>query len=71
MSSISKSRSSYVIIKVFCSLIDAQVNCLKNIIKIYIKINIKQLRHVSVQSHHHQGAHYSNLLKLRIVKIAN
>jgi len=31
---------------------------LKNNIKIYIKITLKQLRHVSVlQLHHHQGAH--------------
>ena len=31
---------------------------LKNNIKTYIKITLKQLRHVSVlQLHHHQGAH--------------
>ena len=42
----------------FNSPTDAQVNCLKNNLKIYIKINMKKkLRHVSVQSHHHQGAH--------------
>jgi hypothetical protein len=53
-----------VIIKVFNSQIDAQENCLKNNIKIYIKKH----RHVSVQSHHHQGAHYSCLLKLLFLK---
>ena len=30
----------------------------------------KQLLHVSVQSHHHQGAQYSCLLKLPLLKIA-
>ena len=35
---------------------DAPVSCLKNNIKIYIKITLKQLRHVWVlQLHHHQG----------------
>jgi hypothetical protein len=52
------------IIKVFYSPNDAQMNCLKNNIKIYFK----ELRHVSVQSHHHQGAHYSCLLKLQLLK---
>jgi hypothetical protein len=38
------------IIKVVYSPTDAQVNCLKNNFKIYIKIDIKkQLRHVSFQ----------------------
>jgi hypothetical protein len=37
---------------------DAQVICLKKI----LKFTLKQLRHVSVQSHHHEGAHYSCLL---------
>ena len=47
---------------------DAQVNCLKKILKSTIKLTLKQLRHVSVQSHHHQGAHYSCLLKLQLLK---
>jgi len=30
---------------------------------------LKQLRHISVlQSHHHQGVHYSCLLKLQLLK---
>jgi hypothetical protein len=37
---------------------DAQVNCLKNNFKIYIK----KLQHVSVHSHQHQGASTSNAL---------
>jgi len=28
-----------------------------------LKFTLKQFRHVSVQSHHHQGVHYSCLLK--------
>jgi len=55
------------IIKVFYSPTDAQVNCLKNSIKIYIKTAPT----FSVQSHHHQGAHYPCLLKLHFVKIVN
>jgi hypothetical protein len=40
------------------------VNCLKTILKLTLKLTLKQLQHVSVQSHHHQRAHYSCLLKL-------
>jgi hypothetical protein len=53
------------IIKVFYSPTDAQVIVLK---KTILKFTLKQLRHVSVQSHHHQGAHYSCLLKLQLLK---
>jgi len=35
---------------------------LKTVLKFTVKLTLKQLRHVSVQSHHHQGAHYSCLL---------
>jgi hypothetical protein len=45
------------IIKVFYSATVVQVNCLKNNLKFTLKLTLKQLRHVSVQSHHHQGAH--------------
>jgi len=45
---------------------DAQVSCLKIILK--LKFTLKQLRHVSVQSRHHQGAHYSYSLKLLLLK---
>ena len=55
------------IIKVFYSPTDVRENCLR----INIKIYIKQLRHVSVQTHHHQGAHYLCLLKLQIVTLAS
>jgi len=51
------------IIKIFYSPTDAHVNCLK----IYIKITLQQPWHVSVQSHHHQGEHYSCLLKLQLL----
>jgi hypothetical protein len=37
-------------------------------LKTILKFTLKQLRHVSVQSHHHQGAHYSCLLKLQLLK---
>ena len=40
---------------------------LKNL-KFTIKLTLKHIRHVSVQSHHHQGAHYSCLLKLHLLK---
>jgi hypothetical protein len=55
------------ITKVYYSPTDAQVIVLKTI----LKFTLKQLRHVSVQSHHPQGAHYSCLLKLHFVKIVN
>ena len=42
--------------------------CLKKTIFRFI---LKQLWHVSVQSHHLQGAHYACLLKLQFVKIVN
>jgi len=35
---------------------NAPVSCLKKK-KTKLKFTLKQLRHVSVQSHHHQGAH--------------
>ena len=41
---------------------------LKTILRFTLKSTLKQLRHVSVQSHHHQGAHYSSLLKLQLLK---
>jgi len=34
------------------------------VLKTILKFTLKQLRHVPVRSHHHQGAHYSCLLKL-------
>jgi hypothetical protein len=41
---------------------------LKIILKFTLRLTLKQLRHVSVQSRHHQGAHYSCLLKLQLLK---
>jgi len=38
----------------FYSPTDAPVSCLK---KQILKFTLKQLRHISVQLHHHQGAH--------------
>jgi len=43
----------------------------KTALKTVLKFTLKQLQHVPVQSHHHQGAHYSCLLKLHFVKIVN
>jgi hypothetical protein len=48
---------------------DAQVNFhKKTILKFTLKLILKQLRRVSVQSHHHQGAQYSCLLELQLLK---
>jgi hypothetical protein len=47
------------IINFFYSPTDAQVICLKTNLKFIFKFTLKQLRHVLVQSHHHQGVHYS------------
>jgi len=33
-----------------------------------LKFTLKQLRHVFRFNHHHQGAHYSRLLKLLLLK---
>jgi len=55
------------IIKVIYSPTNAQVIVLKTI----LKYTLKQLRHVSVQSHHLRGAHYPCLLKLHFVKTVN
>jgi len=43
----------------------------KKNVKIYIKINIKMLLHVSVQNDHHQGAWRLCFAKVIIIKIAN
>jgi len=54
-------------IKVYYPPTNAQVIVLKTV----LKFTLKKLRHVSVQSHHLQGAHYLYLLKLHFVKIVN
>jgi hypothetical protein len=38
------------------------------VLKAILKFTLKQLRHVLVQSHHLQGAHYPCLLKLQLLK---
>jgi hypothetical protein len=48
---------------------DAQVNVLKTILEFTLKFTLKQFRHISVQSHHHQGA-LCLLAKVTVVKIA-
>jgi hypothetical protein len=45
-------------IKVFRQLMHKRI-VLKTILKFTLKLTLKQLRHVSVQSHHQQGAHYT------------
>jgi hypothetical protein len=57
-------------IKVFYLPTDAQVNSLKNNIKVYIKIDIKQLQHVSMQSPSSGSALFC-LVKVTVVKIIN
>ena len=59
--------STLVIVNIFYSQTNAQVIVLKTV----LKFTLKQLRHVSVQSHHLQGAHYPYLLKLHFVIIVN
>ena len=54
-------------IKVNYSSRNEQVMVLKTILKLILK----QLRHVSVQSLHLHGAHYPCMLKLLFVKIVN
>ena len=54
-------------IKVYYSPKNAQVIVSKTI----LKFTLKWLRHISVQSHHLQGAYYPCLLKLHFVKIVN
>jgi len=54
-------------IKVYYSPTKAQAIVLKTI----LKFTIKQFRHVSVQSHRHQGAHYPCFLVLHFIKIVN
>jgi hypothetical protein len=44
---------------------------LKTILKFTLKLTFEQLGHVSVRSHHHQGAYHSCVLKLRLLKLAN
>jgi len=59
----------YMLSKFFYSPTDAQVNSLKKQFKKFtLKLILKHLRHVSLQSRHHQGAHYSCLLKLQLLK---
>jgi len=41
------------------------------VLKTILKFTLKQVRHVSVQLHDPQGAHYSCLPHLHLVKIAN
>ena len=53
-------------IKMYFSTTNAQVIALKTI----SKFTLKQLRHVSVQSRHLQGAHYPCLLKLQLLKLS-
>jgi len=54
-------------IKVYYSPTNAQVIILKTV----LKFTVKELQHISVQLRHFQGAHYSCLLKLHLVKIVN
>jgi len=51
-------------IKVYHSPTNAQVIVLRKM----LKCTLKQLRHVSVQSHHLQGANYPCLLKVQLLK---
>jgi hypothetical protein len=56
--------------KVFCSPTDAQMNCLKTVLKFKLKLTLKQLLHVSVQSPS-SGSALFELAKVTFVKIIN
>jgi hypothetical protein len=60
--------SILILSKFFGPPTNAQVSCLRNNIKIYIKIVPTFFR---CRTHHLQGVHYPCLLKLHFVKIAN
>jgi hypothetical protein len=57
-------------IKSFYSPTDAQVNCLKTILKFTLKLTLKQLLHASVQSPS-SGSALFELAKVTVVKIIN
>ena len=38
------------------------------VLKTILKFTLKQLQHISVQLHHHQGAYYMFLLELQLLK---
>jgi hypothetical protein len=61
------SDTMYILSKFFNSPMNAQMIVLKTILKLILK----QLQNVSVQSDHLQGAHNPRLLKLHSVKIVN
>ena len=42
------------------------MNVLKTILKFKLKWTLKQIQHVSVQSHHHRGVHYSCFAKVTV-----
>jgi hypothetical protein len=58
------------IIKIFYSPTDAQVKYLKKILKFTLKLTLKQLQHVSVQSPS-SGSALFDLTKVTVVKIIN
>ena len=56
---IPQKRRIYFYQSIFYSPTDAQVNCLKDNLKFTLQFTLKQFRHVSVQSHHHQSLIYT------------
>jgi len=62
---------SFDIIKVFYLPTDAQVNCLKNNFKIYVKINIKTAPTYFGVITKSSGSALFVLVKITVVKIAN
>jgi hypothetical protein len=56
--------------KVFYPPTDAQVNCLKTILKFTLKLTLKQLRHISVQSPSSGSAQFE-LAEVTVVKITH
>jgi hypothetical protein len=61
----------FIVIKVFYSPIDAQVNCIKKFLKIYIKINIKTAATCFGAVAPSSGNALLVLAKVTVVKIAD
>ena len=55
-------------VKVFFFIHQLKNKWIVTILKYTLKLTLKQLWHISLQSCHHQGAHYSCLLKLQSLK---
>jgi len=58
-----------IIIEVFLSQTDAQLDNIKNNFKFVLKLTLKSSYMFRCEKHHHQGAHYLSLAKVTSVKM--